>query len=171
MQILRYKLRFKHFLKSYSQIFPEIMGFPYVRMSRHIRPNVRTCQWWLHDVTMLMQRWTRALFLPIPMCTPYMQLYFPTIRKDFHRNAQNSMCMQYFSADELTTGVKKHTIIAQFFSKLRTCLFFLLLSLGVGAMSNEQLRHPFVTVFCKPHHGNTFKSPLFIKSVLVVFNQ
>ena len=37
-----------------------------------------------------------------------MQLYFPTIRKDFHCNAQNSMCMQYMyvSADELTTGVK-----------------------------------------------------------------
>ena len=33
------------------------------------------------------------------MCTPYMQLYFPVIR-----NAQNSMCTQYFSADEWTTG-------------------------------------------------------------------
>ena len=33
------------------------------------------------------------------------QLYFPTIRKDCHCNAQNSMCMQYFSADKLTTGV------------------------------------------------------------------
>ena len=38
------------------------------------------------------------------MSAPYMQLYFPAIRKDFIRNAQNSMCMQYFSADELTTG-------------------------------------------------------------------
>ena len=38
------------------------------------------------------------------MCTLYMQLYFPAVHKDFYRNAQNSMCMQYFSADELTTG-------------------------------------------------------------------
>ena len=40
------------------------------------------------------------------MCTPYMQHYFPAIRKDFICNAQNSMSMQYFSADELhlTTG-------------------------------------------------------------------
>ena len=40
----------------------------------------------------LTQRWTRALIL---------SLFFS---KDFIRNAQNSMCMQYFSADELTTG-------------------------------------------------------------------
>ena len=40
------------------------------------------------------------------MCTPYIQVYFPTVHYDFHHNAQNSMCMQYFSADELTTGVK-----------------------------------------------------------------
>ena len=34
----------------------------------------------------------------------YMQLYFPAIRKDFFCNAKKSMCMQYFSADKLTTG-------------------------------------------------------------------
>ena len=34
----------------------------------------------------------------------YMQLYFPAIRKDFICTAKNATCVQYFSADELTTG-------------------------------------------------------------------
>ena len=90
-----------------------------------------------------MQRWTRALVLPTyVMCTPYMQLYFPTMRQDFHRNAQNSMCMHYFSADELTTGVKKHATTAQIY-----CSFaHVYSSPEFGGWSNEQLRHPLYTI-------------------------
>ena len=68
----------------------------------------------------------------------YMQLYFPTIRKDFHCNVHNSMCMQYFSADELTTGVKN--------TQQRPVLFrfahIYFSSPEFGGWRNEQLRHP-----------------------------
>ena len=59
------------------------------------------------------------------------------------------MCMQYFSADELTTGVKKHATTTQFFLKLRTCLSSLLLSLGVRAMSNYAT-YTHCSVTCAP---------------------
>ena len=57
-----------------------------------------------------------------------MQLYFPAIHKDFICNAQNSMCMQYFSADELTTSkipeMEINATTAQFLASHMFIFFF-----------------------------------------------
>ena len=65
------------------------------------------------------------------------------------------MCMQYFSADELTTGVKNtqrpHMII--------------LYSPEFGGWSNEQLRHPLYTLFSHVRTMFTCALCAFIQSV------
>ena len=121
----------KHFLKSYSQTFPEIMFtctcifptqkyrgfrpglFPYVQTRPfHVRYVVNndftTQRCWCNGERV---HW---FYLPTMyvMCTSYIQVYFLTVRKDFHRNAQNSMCMQYFSADE--KACNNHPVLFSF---------------------------------------------------------
>ena len=107
-------------------------------MSRHVRPTYGTLSTMTNSrcngVDATVNACTGFTYLCDVHAVLYMQLYFPTIRKDFHRNAQNSICMQYFSADELTKGVK-NTQQPPSFLKLHTCLFFLLLGFGVGTMS------------------------------------
>ena len=84
-----------------------------------------------------MHWWMRALVLPtyVHVCA----------HQDFHCNAQNYMCMQYFSADELTAGdipemknTEQPPILFSF-----THVYFS--SPEFGGWSNEQLHvcHPY----------------------------
>ena len=73
-----------------------------------------------------------------------MQFYFPAIHKEFIRTAQNSMCMEYFSADELTTAkspkLKTRNNRPDFFLALH-----MFSSPEFGGWSIEQLSHPLYT--------------------------
>ena len=91
----------------------------------------------VHDATVLMQRTVNA----------YRTCKFLLLQsvRIFIHTAQNSTCMQYFSADELTTAkCPKWKTHNSFFLQLRTHVYIifllLILSLGVGAI--EQLSHP-----------------------------
>ena len=70
----------------------------------------------------------------------------------FHHNTQNSMCMQYFSADELTIRVKSPKWKIHNFSFFVLYLFLTWHTpeFGVGAI--EHLRHPYI------HNSTTFSS-------------
>ena len=77
------------------------------RMARHVCSGVRHVVNDDFTKQVLMQRWTRELVQPIPVCTPYgyisMQLYFPTIRKIF-------TAMQYACANPSLDTAKAYTL-------------------------------------------------------------
>ena len=84
----------------------------------------------------------------------YMQLYFPAIPKDFFRNAQNYMCMQHFSAYELTTGeIPEMENTQQPHSYLASHMLIFFFSWVWGL---EQLSYMYM---CTPiHNSTTFSS-------------
>ena len=102
-----------------------------------VRPSNVCCKRWLHDATVLMQWWMRALVLP--MCTPYMQLYSPAIRKDFHHNAQIFFCWWINYGRNPQNG--KHATTAQFYFSLAHVYFVFSRAWGF-----EQLSHPLYTI-------------------------